>query len=564
MKQTQLFAPTMREVPADAQVISHQLMLRAGLMRQLTAGVYSLLPLGLKVLSKIEQIVREEMDAAGAQEVLLPTLQPTDLWRRTGRVEDYGDDMFRLFDRHQRETTLGPTHEEVITTLVANEIHSYRQLPVVLYQIQTKFRDEARPRAGLLRGREFRMKDAYSFEVDEQGLDTTYRAMYNAYCQVFQRIGVAYRAVEADAGAIGGNGGTHEFMVLSDAGEDTIVACSACAYAANIEKAEAMFISSVDARDVPSRETVMTPGIRHIDDLADFLGVSAGQIVKVVVYMADEQAVGVCLCGHHEVNEIKVKNLLQAREVTLATADEVLKHTGREVGFVGPEAPIRMLFDNGILSVQDGVVASKTPDAHDIHAVPNRDFTVAETHDLRSVLEGDACPSCGEKLVFQRGIEVGHVFKLGTKYSKTLNAVFHDATGKTHPVLMGCYGLGTSRLIPAMIEQCHDEFGIKWPIAVAPFHTHIVPINLSDEAQRQAAEGLYRRLRAAGVDVLLDDRDERPGVKFKDADLYGAPVRITVGKKISDGLVEVKLRQTGAVELLSIEKAYEMILGIVK
>lgn len=563
MKQTQLFAVTMREVPADAKVVSHQLMLRAGLMRQLTAGVYTFLPLGYRVLSKIEQIVREEMNVIGGQEVLLPTLQPTELWRQTGRVNDYGDDMFRLYDRHQRETTLGPTHEEVVTTLVANEVHSYRQLPLTLYQIQTKFRDEQRPRAGLLRGREFRMKDAYSFEVDEQGLDRTYRAMYDAYCQVFSRIGVAYRAVEADAGAIGGIGGTHEFMVLSDAGEDTIVTCSACAYAANLEQASAA-AEPVDTGSTPPRHTVMTPDVRHIDDLAALLQVEPAQIVKVVVYMVDGQAVGVCLRGSDEVNEIKLKNLLNGRICSLATAAEVLQHTGREVGFVGPDVGIRMLFDHGIYAIADGVVASQTRDAHDVHVVANRDYDVAQTYDLRNVSEGDACPVCGEGLLFQSGIEVGHVFKLGTKYSQTLNATFHDATGATHPVLMGCYGLGTSRLIPAIIEQCHDEFGIIWPITVAPFHVHIVPVNLADEKQRETAEGLYRRLRAARIDVLLDDRDERPGVKFKDADLYGFPVRITIGKKVTDGLVEVKLRQTGEVSTLSIEDAYQMILGIVK
>lgn len=559
MRQSRLFLTTLREVPADAEVISHQLMLRAALMRQLTSGVYELLPLGWRVLYKIEQIVREEMDRAGAQEVLLPTIQPLELWERSGRSEDYGPLMFRLTDRHERAMVLGPTHEEVITSLVQQEIHSYRQLPVILYQIQTKFRDEPRPRAGLLRGREFRMKDAYSFDLDEAGLDRSYRAMFEAYCRIFDRIGVRYRAVDADPGAIGGEGGTHEFMVLSDAGEDTIAGCTSCDYAANIEKAAGQALPRADATATPAPQTVPTPGTRTIEDLVRVLNVDAGQIIKVVVYVADGQPVAACLRGDHEVNEVKLKNHLGVRTLELATPEQVLQWTGKPVGFVGPQCGLRVVFDRDIWSVTDGVVASDTPDAHDIHVVPGRDFPVGETADIRNVREGDACPKCGGSLRFYRGIEVGHVFKLGTKYSKVFGAVYQDENGQERTIIMGCYGLGTTRVIQAVIEQCHDADGIIWPMAIAPYHVHIVPVNTADPAQQQTAEALYEQLRSRGVEVLLDDRDERPGVKFKDADLIGLPLRITVGRKAGDGVVELKERATGQVSELTLEQAVAQI-----
>lgn len=564
MRQSQLFLNTLRELPAEADVVSHQLMLRAGLVRQLTAGVYSYLPLGYRVLKKVERIVREEINETGAQEVLLPTIQPEDLWVQSGRTWDYGDDMFRLKDRHDRESVLGPTHEEVVTMLVHNEVRSYRQLPQVLYQIQTKFRDEGRPRAGLLRGREFRMKDAYSFETDLQGLDKTYRAMYDAYCKIFERIGVRYRAVQADAGAIGGEGGTHEFMVLSDAGEDTIAVCTSCDYAANLEKASTNPLPVPDEKTELQPQTVPTPGTKTIEDLTSLLGVEARQIIKVIVYEADGQAVAVCLRGDHQVNEVKLKNVLGATNVELASAQVVYEKTGCQVGFVPPTVDIPVIFDGDITTVADGVVASRQKDAHDIHVVPGRDFEVTRTADLREVSEGDTCSHCGAALKFQRGIEVGHVFKLGDKYSKAFNATYLDESGKAQTILMGCYGLGTSRLLPAIIEQCHDDDGIVWPIAVAPFHVHIVPVSAKDETQMRAAEDLYRRLGAAGIEVLLDDRNERPGVKFKDSDLLGFPVRVTVGKKITDGQVELKTRETGQVDILFVEEAYEAILRIVK
>ncbi|QQE80833.1 proline--tRNA ligase [Alicyclobacillus sp. SO9] len=564
MRQSQLFLNTLREVPAEADVASHQLMLRAGLVRQLTAGVYSYLPLGYRVLNKVESIVREEINETGAQEVLLPTIQPEDLWIRSGRTYDYGDDMFRFKDRHDRASILGPTHEEVVTMLVHNEVKSYRQLPQVLYQIQTKFRDEARPRAGLLRGREFRMKDAYSFETDVEALDKTYRAMYDAYCRIFERIGVKYKAVEADAGAIGGKGGTHEFMVLSDAGEDTIAVCTSCEYAANLEKASTNPLPVPDTTTELSPETVPTPGTKSIEDLTSYLGAEPAQIIKVVVYEADGQAVAVCLRGDHQVNEVKLKNVLGASHVELASAQVVLEKTGCQVGFVPPTVDIPVLFDRDIVTVTDGVMASREQDTHDIHVVPGRDFEVKRVEDLRDVADGDTCMYCKAPLKFQRGIEVGHVFKLGDKYSKAFNATYLDEAGKAQTILMGCYGLGTSRLLPAIIEQCHDDEGIIWPIAVAPFHVHIIPVSVKDEEQMGTASDLYRRLTAAGIEVLLDDRNERPGVKFKDSDLLGLPVRLTVGRKIVDGQVELKTRKNGQVDVLSVEEAYEAILRIVK
>ncbi|KPV39823.1 proline--tRNA ligase [Alicyclobacillus ferrooxydans] len=564
MRQTRLFLNTMRENPADAEIASHQLMVRAGLVRQLTAGVYTFLPLGYRVLKKIEAIVESEMDAIGAQEVLLPAMQPEELWVESGRSETYGPDMFRLADRHQRKVVLGPTHEEVVTNLIDNEVSSYRQLPITLYQIQTKFRDEVRPRGGLLRVREFRMKDAYSFHTSPESLDETYRDMHDAYCRIFERLGIGYRAVEADSGAIGGSGGSHEFMVLSEAGEDTVAGCTSCDYSANLEKAVAVPLPAGDASATPAPLVVPTPGTKTIEELCRLLDVPASRIIKVVVYFADGQAVGVCLRGDHEVNEAKLKAVLGADHLRLATADEVLSAAGKRVGFVGPDAPIRMLFDRDIQSVSDGVAAMAGEDEHKIHVVPGRDFDLSETVDIRNVVDGDACPRCQSPLAFYNGIEVGHIFKLGTRYTDAFDTTYLDANGAAHRIIMGCYGLGTSRVLAAIVEQSHDEKGIIWPSAVAPFQVHIVLVSVKDEAQVKAAESLYHRLYAAGVEVLLDDRDERPGVKFNDADLMGVPVRVTIGNKIKEGQVELKDRKTGDVQVLSAEEAFATVLGMVK
>lgn len=563
MRQRQMFVTTLRENPADAEVMSHQLLLRAGFIRQYTSGVYTFLPLGMRVLQKIESIVRIEMDAAGAQEILMPALQTEDLWDESGRSSDYGPLMFRLVDRHDRKLVLGPTHEEVITTLVRDEVHSYRQLPVTLYQIQTKFRDEARPRAGLLRVREFRMKDGYSFDLDPEGLDASYRAMYEAYCRTFDKLGIAYRAVDADPGAIGGDGGTHEFMVLSDAGEDTIAGCTSCSYAANIEKASGQTLPRLTNVHLPARERVATPGVKTIGDLVETLGVSPTQVFKVVVYIADGQAVAACVRGDHEVNEVKLKNVLGVRQLELATANEVLAATGRPVGFVGPDAGVQTVFDRDVCTIADGVAAF-AEGTHDLHVVPGRDFDLGDTADIRNVVDGDKCPQCGQALHFYRGIEVGHIFKLGTKYSETFHATYLDEHGGEKTIQMGCYGLGVSRILAAAVEQCNDEHGIVWPLAIAPYHVHIVPVNVRDEVQMRVAVNLYQRLLAAGVDVLLDDRDERPGVKFKDADLIGLPIRVTIGNKVTDGLIEWRLRRTGEVQTATVEQTFEAILGIVK
>jgi len=563
MRQSKLFLNTLREVPADADVLSHQLMLRAGLIRQLTSGVYSFLPLGMRVLQKIEQIVREEMNQIGSQEVYLPAMQPAELWQESGRWDDYGVELIRFQDRHERLTVLGPTHEEVITRLVQNEVKSYRQLPFTLYQIQTKFRDERRPRAGLLRGREFRMKDAYSFHADEMSLDATYQDMYKAYCRVFDRMGVDYRAVDADPGAIGGNGGTHEFMVMSLAGEDTIACCTSCSYAANLEKANGQALAVTAVGCVDAKQTVSTPRTKRIDDLVKVLGVSASQIIKVIVYRIDDKLVAVVLCGNHEVNEVKLKNFFDARQVEIASAADVFSATGRPVGFVGPDVNLPKVFDRDVLSITDGVAATAGVDEHDIHVVPGRDFEVLETANIRNVIEGDICFNCGGTLQFHKGIEVGHIFKLGTKYSSPLGASFIDEAGVSHAILMGCYGLGTSRVIPAVIEQCHDENGIIWPLAIAPYAVHIVPVSTRDDVQVKAAESLYHRLVAAGISVLLDDRDERPGVKFKDADLLGMPMRVTIGNKIAEGNVEFKVRKTNEVIVMSLEQAFQQVLNTV-
>ncbi len=564
MRQSKLFLNTMRENPADAEIASHQLMVRAGLIRQLTAGVYTFLPLGYRVLTKIEAIVESEMDAIGAQEVLLPAVQPEELWVQSGRSETYGPDMFRLADRHDRRMVLGPTHEEVVTSLINNEVNSYRQLPLTLYQIQTKFRDEVRPRGGLLRVREFRMKDAYSFHTSLESLDETYRDMHDAYCKIFERLGILYRAVEADSGAIGGTGGSHEFMVLSDAGEDTVAGCTHCDYSANLEKAVATPLAKADATNTPRATVVPTPGTKTIADLCQVLSVPASSIIKVVVYMADGQAVGVCLRGDHEVNEAKLKAVLDVTNLRLASADEVLARAGKRVGFVGPNAPIRIVLDRDVMSVADGVAAMAGEDEHIIHVVPGRDFELKETVDIRNVVEGDACPRCGEALAFYNGIEVGHIFKLGTRYTDAFDTTYLDEKGESCRITMGCYGLGTSRVLAAIVEQSHDEKGIIWPLSVAPYQVHIVLVSVKDEAQVKASESLYHRLLAAGVEVLFDDRDERPGVKFNDADLIGLPVRVTVGNKIKDGQVELKDRKTGEVQVLSVEEAFGAVLGMVK
>lgn len=547
MRQQHALIPTLRAV-GEAEMISHQLLLRAGFIRQLAAGIYNYLPLGKRVLNKIEQIVREEMDAIGSQELLMPAMNPAELWEETGRYHTYGPDLVKLEDRHKRPFILGPTHEETVTHIVRSEINSYKKLPLTLYQIQTKFRDERRPRSGLLRGREFIMKDAYSFHADRDSLDATYDDMYQAYTNIFTRIGLDFRAVEADAGAIGGKG-THEFMAVSPAGEDFVATCSSCDYAANIEMAEVVSSSTIASRtDVPAIEKVSTPNKGSIADVAEFLKIEPNQLVKSLLFLVDDKPVLVLVRGDHEVNDVKVKNFLDAIVCELADEATIQRVTGTTPGFVGPVGlleDVMILADQAIKGLSEIVVGANEKDFHFMHVQVDRDFKVSHYADLRNIQEGDACPRCGGMIQFTKGIEIGHVFKLGTRYSHSMNAKFLDKDGKEQPFIMGCYGIGVSRAVAAAVEQNHDENGIIWPVSIAPFHVHLIAVNMKDETQKEVAEQLYQGLREKRIEVLFDDRLERAGVKFKDADLLGIPVRVVVGSKAGQGMVEVKIRRSG-------------------
>lgn len=560
MRQSQLLMPTLREAPSEAEAASHQLMLRAGLIRQVAAGIYTYLPLGRRVLRKLEQIVREEMDRAGGQELLMPAMQPAELWQQSGRYEVYGPELIRLHDRHDREFTLGPTHEEVVTSLVRGEVNSYRQLPITLYQIQTKFRDEKRPRYGLLRGREFLMKDAYSFDADWEGLDRSYNSMYEAYNRIFTRCGLNYRAVEADAGSIGGEGGTHEFMALADIGEDTIASCNCCDYAANLEKAEYGAVQQAeDDRVLPQGELerLHTPDSKKIEQLVQSLGVDAQHFMKTLIYMADGKPIAVIIRGDHEVNEIKLKNALAAELLELADHETTERVTGAPVGFAGPVGlTIPIYADYAVFAMESGIAGANEKDFHFGNVLPSVHLKTAEAGDYRNAVVGDQCPRCKQgRLIFNRGIEVGHVFKLGTKYSEVLNARFLDAAGKEQPFIMGCYGIGVSRLLSAVLEQHSDSNGIIWPASIAPYRVHIVPISVKDPVMMDLAAHLEARLSEAGIETLLDDRDERPGVKFKDSDLIGIPLRIVVGKQAADGIVELKWRNDSQAQAFPLDEA---------
>ena len=547
MRLSRYYAPTLKETPAEAEVVSHKLLLRAGMIRKLTAGVYTYLPLGLKALNNVAKIVREEMDRAGALEILMPAVQPADLWKESGRWEFYGRELLRFVDRHDRESCLGPTHEEVVTDLVRHEIRSYRQLPVNLYQIQTKFRDEIRPRFGLMRGREFVMKDAYSFDKDDAGADASYWAMYKAYARIFERLGLKFRAVSADSGAIGGSF-SHEFMVLAETGEDTIASCPACDYGANLEKAEALCPPAGERAPCPPAESVATPGQHTVEEVAAFLGVPAAKIVKTLVYVADGKPVAALVRGDRELNEVKLKNLIDAKDLRLASPEEVVAATKAPVGFAGPVglAGIPIHADQELALENGWIVGANAADAHLRHVDLSRDAAVASFADLREVAPGDPCPKCGAPLAFTKGIEVGHVFKLGLKYSKALNATFLDEAGKEQFMIMGCYGIGVSRIVAACIEQNNDESGIVFPPPIAPFEVALLNLGPKDEAAVAKADELYDALTNAGVETLLDDRDERPGVKFKDADLMGFPIQLTLGGKgLARGIVETKDRRTG-------------------
>ncbi|SDS48125.1 prolyl-tRNA synthetase [Paenibacillaceae bacterium GAS479] len=589
MRQSKLLLPTLRETPSEAEATSHALMLRAGYIRQLAAGVYTYLPLGRRVLRKAEELIRQEMDRAGAQEMLMPALQPVELLQQSGRYAVYGPELMRLRDRHEREFALGPTHEEVITALVGGEINSYRKLPLTLYQIQTKFRDERRPRFGLLRGREFLMKDAYSFDVDWAGVDASYQKMLQAYHRIFSLIGLRYRAVEADPGAIGGEGGTHEFIALADIGEDTIATCESCGYAANLEKAEGRMAeqessrfesqsqsqSSTKAGSHPKAPSKLhTPDVRTIAELTAFLNLPATSILKTVLFTAGGKPVAVVVRGDHDINEIKVmerlrqEGLIEADDVlTLADPDTVLRVTGALPGFAGPVAiAAPLLVDREAATLSFAVTGAGEEHFHLQDVVPGRDFPLSLVGDFRNAAEGDGCPRCAEgSLTMSKGIEMGHVFKLGTKYSEKLGAACLDASGKEQLFLMGCYGIGVSRVLAAAAEQFHDEQGLAWPVTLAPFHVHLIPISPRDAEQQQLTEQLYERLTALGVEVLLDDRDERPGVKFKDADLIGIPVRIVVGREAGSGIVEyVERSSISQKETLPVAEAVERVVAMLE
>ncbi|MED3723393.1 proline--tRNA ligase [Geobacillus stearothermophilus] len=547
MRQSQAFIPTLREVPADAEVKSHQLLLRAGFIRQSASGVYTFLPLGQRVLQKIEAIIREEMNRIGGMELLMPALQPAELWQQSGRWYSYGPELMRLKDRHERDFALGPTHEEMITAIVRDEVKTYKRLPLVLYQIQTKFRDEKRPRFGLLRGREFMMKDAYSFHTSKESLDETYNDMYNAYSNIFRRCGLNFRAVIADSGAIGGKD-THEFMVLSDIGEDTIAYSDASDYAANIEMAPVVTTYEKSSEPPAELKKVATPGQKTIDEVASYLQVSPERCIKSLLFNVDGRYVLVIVRGDHEANEVKVKNVLDATVVELATPEETERVMGAPVGSLGPigvSEAVMVIADHAVAAIVNGVCGANEEGYHYIGVNPDRDFAVSQYADLRFVQEGDPSPDGKGTIRFARGIEVGHVFKLGTKYSEAMNAVYLDENGQTKTMIMGCYGIGVSRLVAAIAEQFADENGLVWPASVAPFHIHLLTANAKSDEQRALAEEWYEKLGQAGFEVLYDDRPERAGVKFADSDLIGIPVRVTVGKRVGEGIVEVKVRKTG-------------------
>ncbi len=557
MRYSQYFIPTVKETPSDAEVVSHQLMLRAGMIRKLAAGIYNYLPLGLRSIRKVENIVREEMNRAGAIELLMPTVQPAELWQESGRWEQYGKELLRFKDRKDAGFCLGPTHEEIITDLVRREVKSYRQLPLNLYQIQGKFRDEIRPRFGLMRGREFIMKDAYSFDVDEKAADLSYDKMYKAYRRIFERCGLRFRAVEADTGSIGGTA-SHEFMVLAESGEDAIVSCSVCEYAANVEKAEARSAGAAEHAEPRPLERVATPGKRSIEEVTAFLGVPASAMLKTLVLVADGTPVLALLRGDHDLNEIKLKNYLDCHTLEMAPDEVVTKVTGAPVGFAGPVGlKVRIIADLAVKELRNFSTGGNEKDLHLKNVNLDRDCQVTAFADIRNVTHGDPCPRCSSgTLEMWRGIEVGHVFKLGTKYSKALKASYLDADGKEQIIFMGCYGIGISRTVAACIEQNHDKDGIIFPLPIAPFHCIISAVNVKEEPVMAAAETIYQQLCDAGVEGLLDDRDERPGSKFKDADLIGIPLRIVVGSKnLADGNVELKIRKTGEVQLLPLAEA---------
>ncbi|EJV0534064.1 proline--tRNA ligase [Listeria monocytogenes] len=547
MRQTMTFIPTLKEVPADAEVKSHQLLLRAGFIRQTASGIYSYLPLATLMLRKIETIIREELEAIGAAELLMPALQPAELWQESGRWNDYGPELMRLKDRASRDFALGPTHEEVITALLRDEVKSYKRLPLTLYQIQTKFRDEKRPRFGLLRGREFIMKDAYSFHATSESLDEVYNLMHQAYSNIFTRCGLEFRSVIADSGSIGGNE-SKEFMALSDIGEDMIAYSDASDYAANTEMAPVLYMEKKSHELEKDLEKVATPDQKSITDIVEFLEVPIEKTMKSMLYQVDDEVIMVLVRGDHEVNDIKIKNALDATNVELVDPAVAVELLGANFGSLGPiNVPenMRVFADNAVKDIVNAVVGANEDGFHYINVNPDRDFSVTSYFDLRMIQVGDLSPDGQGVIKFAEGIEVGHIFKLGTKYSEAMNATILDENGRAQPIIMGCYGIGVSRILSAIAEQSNDENGFVWDKQISPFDLHLIPVNMKSEEQVAFAETLYTSLQDAGFSVLIDDRAERAGVKFADADLIGLPIRITVGKKAAEGVVEVKIRKTG-------------------
>ncbi len=570
MRLSKYHLPTLKEAPSSAEIISHKLMIRAGLIKKLTSGVYTLLPMGLRVIRKVEKIVREEMDKSGALEVCMPSVQPSELWVESGRWGKYGKELLRIKDRHGREFCYGPTHEEVVTDLVRDSIRSYRDLPINIYQIQTKFRDEIRPRYGMMRAREFMMKDAYSFDTDEESARKSYQKMRSAYMAIFKTIGLDFRAVEADTGQIGGSS-SHEFMVLADSGEDTIAYCDKCDYSANIEKVE-LARPEKKKRDPAEKscmiEKVSTPGLKSIEDVARFFDVDERACIKALVYITDDEKKIVALVrGDHEVNEIKLARLVGAEELRFAT-DEEIEEAGSVAGYVGPvglEGAL-VVADHGVITMNCAVAGANETGFHFTNVEPSVDFTADITGGIRKVLEGDKCPRCDEgKFGLAKGIEVGHIFALGTKYSESMKATYLSADGKENPMVMGCYGIGIGRTAAAAIEQMADENGIVWPTSIAPYQVCIMPLDMKSEALLSACDKLEEELAARGIDVAVDDRNARPGVKFNDADLVGYPIQVVVGKKsFAEGNMEIKIRKSGEKFAEPIGDGVEKIIGLLK
>lgn len=562
MLASKLYSPTLRELPSDAVVMSHKYMLKAGMMRKIANGTYAYLPLAFRSIQKIENIIRTEINKTGAQEILMPIIQPAEIWQATGRWNVYGEEMFKLKDRHGRDYCLAPTHEEMVTTLIQMDTNSYKKLPVSVYQIQNKYRDEKRPRFGLMRSREFIMKDGYTFDADEEGMNKQYELMYDAYTRIFTRCGLKFRPVIADSGAIGGNA-SHEFEVLADSGEADIVYCKDCDFAANIEAVKPNTLTS-DVKNDKEKEIVQTPGQHTIEKVCNYLHLPVRSSVKAVVYKLDDTVVLAMVRGDHEVNEVRLQSIYNAINVDMAS-DEDLKACGLTAGYISPiglktSEHFDIICDASVMEMQDACCGANVKDEHYIHVNPARDFGNVKVDTIRQIDAGDVCPHCGGKIVLTKGIEVGQVFKLGTKYSEKLDATFLDNNGKSRPMFMGCYGIGVTRTVAASIEQNHDENGIIWPVAIAPYEVVIVPANNKSEDVMKAAEGLYNALESSQDEIVFDDRAERAGIKFKDADLIGYPLRVTIGKKWQEsGCVEIKLRRTGEVFEVPYENCAEKV-----